>query len=89
MRAKTRSILEEINRIDNKLDREHLIENNASNIIAGTANLVKLINETYDSDIADDLVKRLMNAIRTQDPNKFQRGIRKVNEDRGHTKRST
>jgi len=78
----TRSILEEISRIDIRKDKEHFIESKAVNIIAGTENLLSLINETYDEDMARDLSKRLLNAIRTQDPKKFQRGIRKINEGR-------
>lgn len=84
---RTRSILEEISRIDVNRDKGHLIENKAANIIAGTENLLTLINETYDEETAHDLTKRLLNAIRTQDPKKFERGIRKVNEDRRNNHR--
>jgi hypothetical protein len=76
---RARSILEEISRIDVHKDAEHFIESKAVNIIAGTVNLVNLINETYDEETAQDLTKRLLNAIRAQDPRKFERGIRKVN----------
>lgn len=87
MKKRTRSILEEISRIDIHKDKEHFIESKADNIIAGASNLIDLINETYDAETSHDLIKRLHNAIRTQDPKKFQRGIRKVNEDRRHSKR--
>ena len=76
---RARSILEEISRIDVHKDAEHFIESKAVNIIAGTVNLVNLISETYDEETAQDLTKRLLNAIRAQDPRKFERGIRKVN----------
>jgi len=84
---RTRSILEEISRIDINKDREHFIESKAKNIIAGTENLLDLINEIYDEETAHDLTKRFLNAIRTQDPKKFERGIRRVNENRRHSKR--
>lgn len=87
VKKRTRSILEEISRIDIHKDKEHFIESKASNIIAGIENLISLINETYDEETAHDLTKRLLNAIRTQDPKKFQRGIRRVNESRRHPKR--
>lgn len=89
MKKRTRSILEEISRIDVKRDKEHFIESKADNLIASTSNLLDLINETYDDATANDLTKRLLNAIRTQDPKKFQRGIRKVNESQGHSKRGS
>jgi predicted transcriptional regulator len=88
MKKKTRSILEEIRRIDVARDREHFIESKAENLVAGTANLLELINESYDEATASDLTKRLINALRTQDPKKFQRGIRKVNESRGRNSRT-
>ena len=88
VKKRTRSILEEISRIDINKDKGHFIESKAANIIAGTENLVNLINETYDEETAFDLTKRLMNAIRTQDAKKFERGIRKVNENKRHTKRN-
>lgn len=87
VKKRARSILEEISRIDIHRDKGHFIESKATNIIAGTANLLNLISETYDEDVARDLSKRLLNAIRTQDPRKFERGIRKVNESRRHTRR--
>jgi hypothetical protein len=89
VKKRTRSILEEISRIDINKDKEHFIESKAANIIAGTENLVNLINETYDEDTAFDLTKRLMNAIRTQDSKKFERGIRKVNENKRCTRRKS
>jgi len=53
-------------------DKEHFIESKADHIIAGTANLIELISETYNEQTANDLIKRLLNGIRTQDPKKFQ-----------------
>jgi predicted transcriptional regulator len=86
MKKHTRSILEEISRIDVIRDKEHFIESKADKLIASTSNLLDLINESYDDETANDLTKRLLNAIRTQDPKKFQRGIRKVNESFRHSK---
>ena len=39
-----------------------------------------MIYEAYDEATADDLVKRFINSIKTQDPKKFERGIKKLNE---------
>lgn len=87
VKRQTRSILEEISRIDLKRDKEHFIESKATNLISGIENLMCLINETYDEQVASDLNKRLLNAIRTNDPKKFQRGIKKLHESR-RSKRS-
>lgn len=78
MRMKTKSILEELDSIAIHRDRAHVVESRASNIIDSAINLIRTIHENYDQDTAADLEKRLLNAIRTQDPRKFNRGIKKA-----------
>ena len=85
MKKRTRSILDEINSLANERDSKYLVENTDENVIASASNLIRLINETYDSDTSNDLVKRLINSIRTQDNMKFRRGIRKANESQRHS----
>ena len=80
MKRKTRSILEEINAMAPKRDRKQLVESNAEHIIVTEINLIDLINESFDVETASDLNKRLINSIRTKDPKKFKRGIRKVED---------
>ena len=89
MIKRTRSILDEINSISDQHDRKYLVENTASNVIASASNLIRLINETYDDETSNDLIKRLVNSIRTQDANKFTRGIRKANESQRHSRGKT
>lgn len=78
MRRKTKSILEELDEMVIERDRVHVLENRASNIIDSAINLISMIHENFDQDDAADLEKRLLNSIRTKDPRKFNRGIRKV-----------
>ena len=85
MKRRTRSILEEINSIGDTHDRKYIVENTASNVITSASNLIKLITETYDEQTSQDLIKRLINSIRTQDEMKFKRGIKKANESKGHS----
>ena len=63
MKKRTRSILEEINSIAATRDRKYLIENNASNVVASAINLIDMINETYDEETANDLIKRLIKLL--------------------------
>jgi len=88
MKRKTRSILEEINAMAPRRDTKHIVESNGQQVIQTAINLIDLINESFDVETAADLNKRLINAIRTKDPRKFQRGIGKVNEDQRNTKRN-
>ena len=80
MRKQTRSILEELAGIGSNKDRESLIESRASHVIAGAINLLNYIKENYDGEIAEELERRLLNSIRSQDPGKFTRRIRSLRE---------
>jgi hypothetical protein len=80
MKKQTRSILEEISRVVPKADTNSLLEARANHVISSAINLTKLIYESYDEPVAEDLVKRLINSIRSQDSRKFERGIRKIIE---------
>lgn len=81
MQKRTRSILDEIDSLLVHRDRENLVESRANNVITSAINLMNYIRENYDADIAQQLENRLLNSIRSQDPNKFIRGVRKLRGD--------
>ena len=82
MQKRTRSILTELDELLTHKDKDNLLESRANNIINGAINLIRYIRENYDVDTATKLENRLLNAIKGQDPAKFYRGIRKIqNED--------
>ncbi len=82
MQKRTRSILTELDELLTHKDKDNLLESRANNIINGAINLIRYIRENYDSEQALELERRLLNAIKGQDPAKFSRGIRKIqNED--------
>ena len=78
LQKRTRSILEELSSMSVQRDRSSLIESRATNVIASAINLMAHIRENYDAEVADDLERRLLNSIRSQDPTKFTRGIRRT-----------
>ena len=78
MPNKNRRLLEELDSISLPRDRVHLIESRAQHIIAGATNLVNLIKETYDEGIAEEMERKLLLAIKRQDPNKFNNGLKKL-----------
>ncbi len=82
MQKRTRSLLTELDELLTHKDKENLLESRANNIINGAINLINHIRENYDVETATKLENRLLNAIKGQDPTKFSRGIRKIqNED--------
>jgi len=80
LRKQTRSILEELTSISVQRDKESLIESRANNVITSAINLMKYIKENYDAETADELERRLLNSIRSQDPAKFTRKVRGIRE---------
>lgn len=82
MKVKTRSILQELNQVASTRNMDALIESRATNIINSAINLIEAINKNYEPEIADELMRRLLNAIKGQDPSKFTRGIRRISESR-------
>jgi hypothetical protein len=85
MQKRTRSILEELDAIytekNAERDRRYIIESRASNVIASAIRLVEQIEESYTAEQADNLVRKLLNAIRTKDAGKFTRTVRRTDAD--------
>lgn len=81
MQKRTRSILLELDELLIHKDKENLLESRATNIINSAINLIKYIRESYDEQTAGDLERRLLNAIKGQDPSKFSRGVRKLKDE--------
>jgi len=78
MQKKTRSLLEELDSMYIERDQRHIIENRASNVIASAIRLLEQIDSTYSSDDAQNLQRKLINAISQRDPGKFTRTVRRT-----------
>lgn len=81
MQKRARSILDELDTLMTHKDRENLVESRASHVIQGAINLINYIRENYDAAQADELERRLLNSIRTQEPEKFKRGVRRMRSE--------
>jgi hypothetical protein len=81
MQKKTRSILEELDTLYVERDRRLIIETRADSIIASAIRLIEQIETEFGVDQADNLTRKLLNAIRTKDAGKFSRSVRKTHAD--------
>lgn len=81
MQKKTRSLLEELDSLRLDKDRENLVESRAQHVIQGAVNLINFIRENYEPGQADELERRLLNSIRSQDSTKFSRGVRRLKDE--------
>jgi len=78
MQKNTRSLLEELNSMYVEKDRRHVIENRANNIISSAIRLMEEIDSSYTPEQADNLQRKLLNAIKLRDPSKFTRTVRRT-----------
>jgi hypothetical protein len=78
MQKKTRSLLEELDAMYIERDQRHVIENRASNVIASAIRLLEEIDATYPEEQAENLKRKLLNAIGQRDPGKFTRSVRRT-----------
>jgi hypothetical protein len=81
MQKKTRSLLEELDSLYIERDRRLLIENRATNIIATAIRLIEQIEAEYSPEQAENLTRKLLNAIRTKDSGKFSRSVKRTHAD--------
>jgi hypothetical protein len=78
MQKKTRSLLEELDAMYIQRDQRLVIETRASNVIAAAIRLLEQIDESYAPEQAENLKRKLLNAINQRDPGKFTRTVRRT-----------
>ena len=78
MQKKTRSLLEELDSMYVERDQRHVIENRAANVIASAIRLLEEIDSSYNVEDAQNLQRKLLNAINQRDPAKFTRTVRRT-----------
>ena len=82
MRKQSRSILDELSQLGVGKNAGLIIESRANHIINSAINVINQRRESYDAPAAEELERRLLNSIRAQEPQKFVRGLRKINESK-------
>ena len=81
MQKHTRSILDELDSLYIERERHLVIESRASNVIASAINLLEQIEAAFPPEQAENLTRKLLNAIRTKDAGRFARIVRKTHAD--------
>ena len=78
MQRKTKSLLQEINEVIPAKNKQVVIESRGQHVIHTVINLIGILYETYDQEIALDLHRRLLISIKNQDPKKFLTGMKRA-----------
>ena len=81
MQKKTRSILEELDSMYVQRDSRLVLENRADNLIQSAIRILEQIEKEFPAEQAENLTRKLLNAIRLKDSSKFSRSVRKTHAD--------
>ena len=86
MHKKSKSILQELDSLYNNRyavqgERRYIVESRANNVISSAVRLMEQIEEFYEPEQAENLQRKLLNAIRLRDPDKFARSVKRVDEN--------
>jgi ribosome-associated toxin RatA of RatAB toxin-antitoxin module len=76
----TKSIIEELTHFLPQKDKHTVVEARAQHIIAAAINLVSQIREAFTAEEAEELQRKLLVAIKSEDPRKFTNKIRQLKE---------
>ena len=82
--AKVSSIVDELDRFVPESHKYRVIEARAVNAISSAVNVLELIDECFGEDESEDLMKKMILAIRSGEPKKFINKLRLLeskNED--------
>lgn len=82
MDKKFRSMIDELSDYAPLRDKELFVESRGQQVIASALNLIRLIQESFEPDIASDLSRRLVRAIASADRDKFCRRLRQLRESK-------
>jgi len=84
--TKIKSILDAISSTIPEKDKLNVTENRGSHALASGINYINFLKENFSEDESQELIKRFLNAIRTEDPKKFYRGIEHIREQTDNSK---
>lgn len=77
---KMNNIIDEILDYASEQSTSRIVENKGSHIINGASNLLKLIEENYGEDVAYEVEKKMVLAIKNRNDRKFKNKIRSIFE---------
>lgn len=72
---KNKSILDELLEYRPTKSTELVLRNRAENAVAACVNLMNVIEELFEEDVANDLTNRLLLSVKNRDPARFLRKI--------------
>jgi len=75
-----KSILDAISSTIPEKDKLNVTENRGSHAIASAVNFIHFLKENYSEEESAELIKRFINSVKTDSPEKFYRGLQHIKE---------
>lgn len=79
MSAKS-SIIDQLDRFIPQKGKFSVIESRANHIITSAINLIETIEENFNEEESEKLIRRIFSSVKTKNPQKFQNSIRQLKE---------
>lgn len=74
----SRNIIEELGNLVPVKNKHTIIEARAMHVISSASNLIESIRHSYGPEVSEELIKRLVKSILTEDPQKFKRKLSQI-----------
>lgn len=81
MEKRTTSILTELRAYVPDSRKPDALEARGQHIISSVLNFLELIDQSYDAETATLLKNRFLNSIKTGEPDKFTKSIKRIKRD--------
>lgn len=81
MKKINKSILNELQNFVPKSNSKLILENKSSHIVSSAIHLFEQLEKTYDIDTTTELKKKFFSALKNNDASKFEKAIKKANQD--------
>ena len=81
MEKRTNSILTELRSYVPDARKPDALEARGQHIISSVLNFLELIDQSYDAETATLLKNRFLNSIKTGEPEKFTKSIKRIKRD--------
>jgi flagellar biosynthesis/type III secretory pathway protein FliH len=76
-----KTIIDELGHLVPIKNKHTVMEARATHVISSAINLIETLKANYDSELAEDLTKRLIRAILQEDPQKFHRKLNQIKKE--------
>jgi hypothetical protein len=76
----TKKIIDELFEFIPERNKDKIVEQRATHIIVSAINFIKLLNENYSRDEAEDLTRKFLVAIKSQEPRRFSNKLKNINK---------